>query len=63
MKTTPQQKAEELSELFMMNNTRDGERDGIKCAIIHCDEVLQITESDVYEYYKQVKQNLLNLQK
>ena len=37
---TPQEKAKELVEKFTMDNTRQGERNGIKCALIAVDELI-----------------------
>lgn len=67
---TPQEKAEELIEKFTMDNTRDGERNGIKCALIAVDELIaDCSEIDnelilvSYEYWTEVKQEIKNYEK
>ena len=54
----PKDKAEELVDKFTMNNTRDGERDGIRCALIAVDEVIQSYKDSWLQYWKEVKQEI-----
>ena len=45
-----------------MDNTRDGERNGIKCALICCNEVLGYMGADRgYEFWTNVKQEIEKL--
>jgi hypothetical protein len=38
--SNPKEKAKELVEKFTMDNTRQGERNGIKCALIAVEEMI-----------------------
>jgi len=59
---TSKEKAIELIEKFTMDNTRDGERNGIKCALICCNEVLGYMGADRgYEFWTNVKQEIEKL--
>lgn len=67
---TPKEKAEELIEKFTMDNTRDGERNGIKCALIAVDEILEShnklytgIKPSIYKYWEEVKQEIKNYEK
>lgn len=56
---TPREKAEELVDKFTMNNTRDGERDGIRCAVIAVIEVMcEVTDEDDFSWWNKVKQEI-----
>ena len=59
----PKDKAEELVDKFTMNNTRDGERDGIRCALIAVDEIIQAMDNVMLpnpfkQYWNKVKQEI-----
>ncbi len=60
-------RAIELIEKFTMDNTRDGERNGIKCALIAVDEILKAVDSDWsfmqkrIDYWNDVKKEINNL--
>jgi hypothetical protein len=56
----PKYKALELIDKFTMNNTRDGERNGIRCALIAVDEILkEVVLSTMY--WQEVKQEIEKL--
>jgi len=64
---TPKEKAKELVEKFTMDNTRQGERNGIKCALIAVEEILAVKPlwdlKDVKElnYWLKVKNQINKL--
>ena len=64
------EKAEQLVERFTMDNTRQGERNGIKCALISVDEIINSNphsnplNTDVYStmnYWLEVKNEINKL--
>lgn len=56
----PKEKALELIDKFTMNNTSDGERNGIRCALIAVDEILkEVVLSTMY--WQEVKQEIEQL--
>jgi hypothetical protein len=66
MKTT--EKAKQLVDKFTMDNTRQGERNGIKCAIIaveelmeQCREYIGLDLGSAYNYWNNVKQEIEKL--
>jgi hypothetical protein len=42
------EKAKELVEKFTMDNTRQGERNGIKCALIAIEEMIDLLNADTW---------------
>ena len=60
-------KAIELIEKFTMDNTRDGERNGIKCALIAVDEIMKsigwhdMDESNKDTFWDDVKNEIQKL--
>ena len=60
-------KAIELIEKFTMDNTRDGERNGIKCALIAVDEIMKsigwhdMDESNKDTFWDDVKTEIQKL--
>jgi hypothetical protein len=53
------EKAEELHEVFMNDNTRDSERKAFEHAIFHVEEILSLVrDKDIVEYYTQVLTHL-----
>ena len=60
-------KAIELIEKFTMDNTRDGERNGIKCALIAVDEIMKsigwhdMDESNKDTFWDDVKNEIEKL--
>ena len=61
----PKEKALELIDNFTMDNTSQGERNGIKCAIIAVDEIIEQCREYIgldfgaaYNYWSNVKQEI-----
>lgn len=57
------EKAKELVDKFTMDNTRQGERNAIKCALIAVDEILNANQiwyedSIPYKYWNEVKNEI-----
>lgn len=58
------QKAEELIEKFTMDETRQAERNAIKCALIAVEEIeeaVRYLDDDSNDYWFDVKQEILKL--
>lgn len=59
------EKAKELVDKFTMDNTRQGERNAIKCALIAVDELIkqcydhrEIDLGSNYDYWNEVKKQI-----
>ncbi len=66
------EKAKDLVERFTMDNTRQGERNGIKCALIAVEEMIDLLNADIWgvemprafvkqDYLEQVKNEINKL--